>query len=414
MAKGKASRKPHNLVRRSNKVWYCVYWDDSGKRQQKSMETTDKLTAIREQKKFLEERERRAGIREANNGCATLAHMIDAWVAYSEAYYRTPDGKVSSSMNTVLIVQQALKRYGHLPPQDFDTLMLLDVQRDWVAAGYARMTVNAYQKCVIRAFKWGVARKFCPVETWQALTAVETIHKGRGVMLVNGKVVVPPERKIVLPVSEADFEAAKKKMPPTLANMVELQLLIGARSGEFLDITPNDLDRSPKSLKKKNGETVTVNVWTVDISKKHKGAWRGKPRILYFGPKAQAILRPYLLNRPGDAPMFNPREVIAERHADSKMHRRVDQQPSPRQTDRVVRDRYYNDSYRRAIRRACDAAEVPAWNPHRIRHSAATYLREEFGLEVASLILGHSDVEVTKIYAERNEAKALEVMSQWG
>jgi hypothetical protein len=48
------------------------------------------------------------------------------------------------------------------------------------------------------------------------------------------------------------------------------------------------------------------------------------------------------------------------------------------------------------------------------RPSAAKYLREEFGLEVAGLILGHSDVKATKIYAKRNQAKALEVMSLWG
>lgn len=80
----------------------------------------------------------------------------------------------------------------------------------------------------------------------------------------------------------------------------------------------------------------------------------------------------------------------------------------------MVRNRYDTNSYRRAFSHTCAAAKVAAWNPHRIRHSAATYLREEFGLEVASLILGHCDVEVTKIYAERNQAKALEVMSQWG
>ena len=49
MAKGKTSKKPQNLVQRSNKFWYCVYRDANGKRQQESMETTDLLTAVREQ-----------------------------------------------------------------------------------------------------------------------------------------------------------------------------------------------------------------------------------------------------------------------------------------------------------------------------------------------------------------------------
>ena len=40
---------------------------------------------------------------------------------------------------------------------------------------------------------------------------------------------------------------------------------------------------------------------------------------------------------------------------------------------------------------ACDAAGVPRWHPHRLRHSAATELRKEFGIEAA--VVGIEEVD---------------------
>ena len=75
---------------------------------------------------------------------------------------------------------------------------------------------------------------------------------------------------------------------------------------------------------------------------------------------------------------------------------------------------YSADSYRRAITRACDKAGVPRWTPHRLRHNAATYIRKEYGLEAAQIILGHSKADVTQLYAEVDEAKAIRVIKEIG
>ena len=61
-----------------------------------------------------------------------------------------------------------------------------------------------------------------------------------------------------------------------------------------------------------------------------------------------------------------------------------------------------------------NAAEVPNWYPHQLRHNAATALRKEFGVEVAGVILGHRQLTVTQIYAERDEARAAEVITKVG
>jgi hypothetical protein len=41
-------------------------------------------------------------------------------------------------------------------------------------------------------------------------------------------------------------------------------------------------------------------------------------------------------------------------------------------------------------------------------------VRERFGLEVASVVLGHSGLKVTEVYAQRNEKAAAEAMRQIG
>ncbi len=102
--------------------------------------------------------------------------------------------------------------------------------------------------------------------------------------------------------------------------------------------------------------------------------------------------------------------------------------------------KYTTNSYRRAIHRACDKAFLHPelsklkarewtvqqkaelrqwqsehrWSPNRLRHTAATEIRREFGLEAAQVILGHSQANVTQVYAERDIAKGIEVAKRIG
>ena len=54
------------------------------------------------------------------------------------------------------------------------------------------------------------------------------------------------------------------------------------------------------------------------------------------------------------------------------------------------------------------------WAPNRLRHSTATVVRRGFGLEAAQAVLGHANADVTQVYAERDLAKAAEVMAKIG
>jgi integrase len=87
------------------------------------------------------------------------------------------------------------------------------------------------------------------------------------------------------------------------------------------------------------------------------------------------------------------------------------------------------DTYRRAIARAADAADawekggqvirndqriVPRWHPHQLRHSAATEIRRQFGIEAAQHVLGHRTLAVTQLYAEKNDDIAKRVAAAIG
>lgn len=52
---------------------------------------------------------------------------------------------------------------------------------------------------------------------------------------------------------------------------------------------------------------------------------------------------------------------------------------------------------------------LPNWHPHQLRHSAATRLRKEHGLEAARVVLGHAGAAVTELYAEIDHEKARRV-----
>jgi integrase len=54
------------------------------------------------------------------------------------------------------------------------------------------------------------------------------------------------------------------------------------------------------------------------------------------------------------------------------------------------------------------------WHPHQLRHTAATLLRLEYGIEVTRIILGHSTAFTTEIYAETDRRQALNVIGKIG
>lgn len=300
---------------------------------------------------------------------------------------------------------------------------------------WSRPYVNNQIKRARLIFKWAASHELIPVSVHQTLAAVEPLRRGR-------TIAREPDR--VGPAPMGLVEAARPFMSRQARALVDLQLLTGARPGELLGMRAIDLDMDAPG-----------GVWTL-TPRDHKSAHRGRDRIIYLGPKAQSVIREFLQGRSLDAPLFSPSEADVERRAERSAARKTPlscgnrEGTNRRETPRKrPLDRYAPASYYRAIQYACDRAFPPppplgrqqgeskaAWaarlsdrqkadlkgwraahrfHPYQLRHSAATAIRREFGLEAAQLALGHASAAITDaVYAERDATKVIDLMRRVG
>ncbi|MFN9962754.1 MAG: tyrosine-type recombinase/integrase, partial [Planctomycetota bacterium] len=54
------------------------------------------------------------------------------------------------------------------------------------------------------------------------------------------------------------------------------------------------------------------------------------------------------------------------------------------------------------------------WTPHQLRHAKAQMIRDQFGLEAAQAVLGHSSLTATQIYAKKRLDLAKELAAKCG
>ena len=321
----------------------------------------------------------------------SVAELCLGYWKWLEREYPPKDGVDSSTMfRSRTVIRDTRALFGLTDAADFKPRDLQLLQNTWCERGYTRKTVNEYTSIVKRMFRWGVASLDLPVEPHQRLCAVEGFRKGRTGAKESRKVETVPQ---------AHIDAVQPYVSRQVWALIQLQLLTGARSGELVALSPLDLDTAG-------------DIWTSTLAS-HKTAHHGKKRTLYFGPKAQAVIREFL-NRPVHSPLFSPKEAEAERAARATTHRRPDQPPNSRKTSRTLGAHYTTDSYRAAVERGCAKADVPRWTPHRLRHNAATRIRSEHGLEAAQVILGHAHADVTQVYAETKESNARDLMRKMG
>jgi integrase len=335
--------------------------------------------------------------------------------------------------------------YGTTPARSFGPLALKACRSAMVEKGWSRPYTNAQVDRVRRMFRWAAEEELLPSSVYQDLQAVSSLRSGR---------TQARETEKVRPVPAHLLDAPLPFMPPVVRAMVRLQLLTGCRPAEVCILRPIDLDTGnpacwvyrPGSDQGRHGA--------------HKTAHHGHDRLIFIGPKAQEVLRPYLGTRL-DAYCFCPAEAESARQVARRAWRKTPLYPShlkrlsAKRTTRRRRapgDRYDTHGYRRAIERACARAfplpehlaprvkedgkresrsewwgrlteeerrevrawrKAHAWSPNRLRHNRATELRP-FGLDMTKTVLGHAKVETSLIYAEKDVLAAMELMSKIG
>lgn len=327
----------------------------------------------------------------------TVGELIVRFWAHAEVYYRHPDGESTTELRDYRPSLKPLRSlYANLPAADFSPLKLKAVRENMILAGLSRNVINQRIGRIVRMFKWAVSEELVAETVYNALATVPGLQKGRS---------KARETKPVLPVTDAQVDGAMPFLSSVAQAMVQVQRLTGARPGEVCSMRPWDIDQ-------------TGGVWIYRPAS-HKTQHRGKLRAIAIGPKAQEMLRPFLDGRNPEVCVFSPQEAIAEIRAVRRTNRKSKVQPSQvcrkkRKPKRKPGTGYTVSSYLHAIKRACKRAGIEPWHPNQLRHSHATEVRKRFGLEAAQVALGHSQAQVTEVYAERDLTLAAKVAAEIG
>lgn len=345
----------------------------------------------------------------------TVDRLCLLYLKHAKIYYRK-DGVLTPEVNKIETACKLLHEHcGSIPAVEFTKQSLKAIREYYQSQGWKRKTVNERIGHIKRIFKWGANEGLFPASVYQELQMLEGLKKWRS---------SSPESEEVPPVPWEHVEKTMKFCSSTIADMIWVQFLAGMRPGEVCALKVGEVDT--------HGD-----VWVFDY-KSHKTAHHGFSREIWFGPKAQAKLTPYLIFDEYYDPkryLFSPRDTIATLNHEKRQNRKTKVQPS--QISRAKKnpmlkpgDRYKVNSYRTAIQRATErynkaeikkAKEegrepdlVPKWFPNQLRHLRATIIRSLYGLEASQVVLGHEKADVTQIYAERDRQKAIDIMREIG
>lgn len=344
-----------------------------------------------------------------------VVEIISAYCKHADEYY-VKNGQRTREAEIIrhVMVRFVQPLYGRSLAVDFGPCALKTVRDKMVEAGHSRGVINKNVDRIRRMFRWAASEEMIPAAVSQGLATVAGLRKGR---------TTARETTPVLPVPDAIVNDTLPHLPEMIADMVRFQRLTGCRPGEVCQLRPCDVDR-------------TGEVWAYRPAS-HKMEHRGRTRVIFVGPKAQAIILPYML-REATSYCFSPAESMQKMREARQATRRTplhygnrpgtNRKASPKRTPKL---QYTKDSYNRAIRRAIDKANeasqkaaaraglkdvvaLPHWHPNQLRHSAATEIRSRYGLEAAQTVLGHAKADVSQIYAERDLGLAARIMREVG
>jgi integrase len=360
----------------------------------------------------------------------TVNDVLLAYDKHAELYYHR-EGRENTQLGMIRDALRVVKDlFGRTQASEFGPKKLKAVQQAMAEKGWSRNYMNEQIDRVRRCFKWAVAEEMVPGDLYHALKSVPGLPKGtKGVR----------ETEPVKPVPEASVEVTLPFLPPVIRAMVRLQLLTGMRPTEVCIMRACDID-------------MTGRVW-VYRPHEHKTQTKGKRREVYIGPRGQEVIRPWLTLRT-EAYLFSPAASEQARNAERRANRQTPMTPSQARRKRCAfpkrpkRDRYDETSYRNAVYRACDKAFHPPaplarldgetkawyekrltgeqreemarwrlehrWHPNQLRHTTATLIRKDHGIEMARIVLGHSKAFTTEIYAETDQQKGIDVMAKLG
>src|SRR5262249_51916011 len=149
--------------------------------------------------------------------------------------------------------------------------------------------INEFVHRIRKVFRWAASEQLVLAAIYQELVSVEALRQDES----DARETAP-----VLSVDDEIVEATLPSLPATVADMVRLQRLTGARPGEICSMRPCDVERS-------------IDVW-VYVPAEHKNEHHGHARTIFIGPQGQSLLRPYLERDPHEH-CFSPADSERKR-----------------------------------------------------------------------------------------------------
>lgn len=335
----------------------------------------------------------------------TIARLCGQYLRHASRTFRKKGKPTSHVWNVRMAMRELRDAHGGEPSAAFDapklaTLrdsMIYTTGQDGKDKVRAAKTVNGRLSIIQAAFIWAREKGRVPAAVVADVISVVRIKKGR----TDAK-----PSKAVKSIGISFVDDVVRFMPEVVADMVRLLSYTGLRPHEICEMRTCDIEAGG-------------DVWLFrPSSHKLEHLEDEGETIRFLGPQAQGVVRRYLkLNR--EAYMFSPREAEAQRKVQKRKDRMTPLYPSHLAkikldaSDRLG-DRYTTESFRRAIHYACKKAGAAKWNPGQLRHTVATRLRKRYGIEDASVHLGHKHLSTTEIYAEKDAQRAMQIAKEAG
>ena len=199
-------------------------------------------------------------------------HLAILFVEHAESYYRKNGQPTAEVCSIRHALRSLVAMFGSTRVRDFGPRKLKAVRQFLIDARNCRTNINRMVGRIKRMFRWGVENEYVPAAAHTALTAVAGLRAGR---------TEARESEPVTPVEEGTVSDTLPHLTTTVAQMVRLQMLTGARPAEVCAIRPGDITLQ------------TDGVWCYRPAS-HKTQHRGRERRIYIGPEGQAVLRPFL------------------------------------------------------------------------------------------------------------------------
>lgn len=380
------------------KRWLTTWYDSGGKRRSKSFgydnDTTEKQAQAR-YNYWLMRFKSRPELAEPESEWAeyTITQLAADYLLYARRAF-VKDGKPTSHVWNVRMAMRELRNaYGDMAATAMENPHLAKLRDAMIwRKGKSRTakTVNGRLTIIKQAFEYARERGKVTKETLADIKAVGGLKAGRS---------QATESKPIMPVHEDVVEQTLLHLPEVVRDMVRVLNITGIRPEEICSMRGCEIEMG--------GE-----VWL--YRPRHKMEHKeGKGTVVRFlGPKSQAIIKKYFVPDLS-AYLFSPL-VAHKQRLDKQRAGKPHRADKPRKPLTRIRSHYTTETFRRAIHYACKMAGITKWNPNQLRHAVGTRLRKMYGLEAASVQLGHKNMKTTEIYAEKNTQQAIKLAREVG